>query len=104
MMMSTFPSLSRWSIFSESHLPADQPVHGLRVSHIVHHLFDGPDLIGCLLIFKGRFKLPVELINRSKGYSLESLSRGIEGENLFDHLRDGVLRPLLRPLPTAASH
>jgi len=80
-------------------IPADQPVHGLRPTHIRLDMLDGRDLIACLVKGKGRLKLALPGGVRSKGVPLGHLSGGIELQELLRHFPDGGPHPLLCPRP-----
>ncbi len=88
----------------ETHIPAYEPVHGVRVLHVALYLFDGSQLVGCLLVPKSRFELVLPLGIGRETMPPETRTRRIELQQFGCHGLNRFLHMALYLLPGGRSY
>ena len=89
---------------AETDVAADQAVHGRRLFHAGLDIADGFQLIFRFFIRKGFFKFLLERRIRRKGIALDDFPLGIEGDEFFCQVGNGLLGLGPRLLPVGTAH
>ena len=84
---------------ADPHVPAQQPVHGPGVLHIVFDLGGGGQLVLGLVVFKAGLKVLLPLPVGREGEALGLLAPGVQLDQLLGHLLGGLFDPGAGALP-----
>ena len=84
-------------------VPADQPVHGSRLLHVLQHLVDGLELIRRFFVGKPGLEIPEIAVGRTEGEPGLDLALRVKLQELAGHLLRRALDPRHRPLPGLAA-
>ncbi len=80
-------------------VPADEPVHRLRLLHVLLDLLHRLELVGRLDVGEGGLELLLPDRVRREGEAGHDLPRGVEGKQLPGQLLGGLFGPLLGVVP-----
>ena len=84
---------------SETHVAADQAVHGETLLHITLHRAGGLFLVGGILIHERRFELGLQVRISGESEALGRTSLGVELNQFLRDILNLILRPVLKGYP-----
>ena len=84
---------------SETHITANEAIHGCGAFHIKTDLFPGSRLIGSFLVEKRFLHGPEQLLVRLELMAGKRFPLGIQTQKVFRHALDGFLRLRLQLVP-----
>ena len=90
--------------FSVSHIPADDPVHGISCLHVPLYVCNSGELTVRFFVGEGGGKLSAHIVFRGKGDSFRSPTAGIQFDELMGHLLGRGTGPAFCPGPVSAAH
>ena len=88
---------------SVSDVSADQPVHGFGRLHVAADVLDGPELIGCFFVLKGRFEFVIQSRHCAIRIPFHQLAVCIEVDQFLGHLLNIFFHPRGSFGPTGAA-
>ena len=88
---------------ADPHVPAEQPVHGPGVLHVVFDLGGGGQLVLGLVVLKTGLEVLLPLAVRGESEAPGLLAAGVELDQLLGHLLGGFFDPGAGALPLGAA-
>ena len=88
---------------AESHIAADQPVHGTARGQVGQHVLHGAQLVVGLGIGESGAEFVEGALGRGESLAGFELARGGHGDQLLGHVADALLQARLAPLPGHAA-